>query len=193
MHSDLQRLLWLEGNTYQIRLRLSKGSKVEGKAFGACAKLAGQGLVKGQTKEFTRGHKAGLTLVELLIAMVILAVALLAFAAGLADNLMGIRREGRVTVINQVAISVHESLRKAISEDPAAFDAGLSNQAFSPVTVANVAHTGSYTIIPYQLNSSGSLIGPSGTPHLFEVTVTVNVPDSNPRMYRTLVTRRPGT
>lgn len=134
----------------------------------------------------------GLTIVELLVAIVVFTIAVLALSAGIIENFRGIRKEGRITVANQVAVTVHEELRDTISSNPSPYDSGVSNQSFSPVTVAGVTHTGTYSVAPYHIDGSGSLIAAAGTaPHVFEVTVTITIPENTPRTYTTLVRRKP--
>lgn len=137
----------------------------------------------------------GLTIIELLIAIVILAVALLALAAGLLDGLRGISRDGRVTTANQVAVSVLEELREQIRADgetsERTFDTAVSGAWSEPVR--GTEYEGDYTVTPWQVDGDGNLLDvPTGdVPHLYEVTFTIELPESSPRTYSTLVARTP--
>jgi prepilin-type N-terminal cleavage/methylation domain-containing protein len=134
---------------------------------------------------------SGVTLVELLLAVAVLSIAMLALAAGLLDHLRGIRQEGRVTAANQAAVSIFEEVREELVERPADYDAGGTYSA--EMSMAGVDYTGTYELKPKQIDALGELTPvPSGQkPHVFLVDLTVTWPDGNARNYSTMVRRVP--
>jgi DNA-binding NarL/FixJ family response regulator/type II secretory pathway pseudopilin PulG len=134
-------------------------------------------------------NTAGLTILELLIAIVIFAVAILALGAALLSDFSGIRREGQVTVVNQVAVTTLERLRTRIGGDVAEriFDVGVARS--EDVIVEGVTYVASYSVQPRWISIDGVLItAGTGPPHLFEVTVAVDA-NNVTRTYSTLVVR----
>jgi prepilin-type N-terminal cleavage/methylation domain-containing protein len=160
-----------------------------------------RGVVRTSAEGYSHGAGAtasrGLTILELLIAIVIFAVAMLALAATLLSDFSGIRREGQITVANQVAVTGLERLRGEIGEDSGSAiceNSGLRCRRFDlgetgtlSVVVGGATYTGTYTGTPRR--SDG--LAPSALllPHLFEVTFTIDT-DGTPRPYSTLVVRR---
>jgi prepilin-type N-terminal cleavage/methylation domain-containing protein len=145
-----------------------------------------------RTPRSTR-RAAGLSLLEVLIATAILSIALLALSAGLLGNLLGIRREARITASNQAAVSVLEDWRSRIRLDNSEeriYDDGASGT--QTVTVDGVEYPGTYAINPKRMDLLGEMVDAGGAePHLFEVTLTVTLPEGATRDYQTLVVRNP--
>jgi prepilin-type N-terminal cleavage/methylation domain-containing protein len=153
----------------------------------------GRSSVKGHVRGARSAHASrGLTILELLIAIVIFAVAMLALGAALLGDFAGIRREGQITISNQVAVTVLEDLRKQIRLDRSsirAFDNGSTGTRVTPVQGAN--YVGTFAVTPRRVDSGESLVAPGGlVPHVFEVTFSIAV-DGVTRTYRTLVARNP--
>jgi prepilin-type N-terminal cleavage/methylation domain-containing protein len=152
-----------------------------------------RGVVRPSAGGFSHGAGAaasrGLTILELLIAIVIFAVAMLALAATLLADFSGIRREGQITVTNQVSVTALERLRGEIRQDkgsPRRFDGGETGTL--AVTVGGVVYNGTYTITPRR--SDGSAPTSLLLPHLYEVTFTIAT-DGTERSYATKVVRSP--
>lgn len=140
------------------------------------------------------GRNEGFTLLELLLAIAILAIALLVLATVLTDAMVGIRSDGRRTVANQVATSVIEDIR---------VDARLE----TPVSLANCTlpcdETGEmeaggqtygyrYTLERRLVDASGDLTPTTSSDyHVLEVDVTVTTPEDRTYAYTTLVARNP--
>lgn len=136
---------------------------------------------------------AGMSLLEVLIAVSILSIGLLALSAGLLGNLLGIRKEARITASNQAAVTVLEDWRTRIrldnGEDRVYDDGATGNQN---VTVDGVEYPGTYTITGKRMTLLGEMVD-AGTnePHLFQIDYTVTLPDGITREYATLVVRNP--
>ena len=136
-------------------------------------------------------HTAGLTLLEVLLAIAILSIALLGLAATLTSDFLGIRREGQITATNQAAVQVIELRRSEIYARPESFDGGLPQDA-DTIVVDGVEYEYTLEIIPHRIAVNGDLVAVGGaTPHVFDVRVTIAVRNSPSRTYSTLVVRRP--
>jgi prepilin-type N-terminal cleavage/methylation domain-containing protein len=137
---------------------------------------------------------SGFTLIEVLIAIAIAAIGLLALSATLLSDFSGVRRDGQTTVMNQVAVTVLEDLRLQIMEDSSAmrvFDAGLTNVPRAE-RVGGIDYSGTYSVVPRRIDSSGNIVPSGGAPpHAFEVTFTAAPPGGVSRTYTTLVVRNP--
>lgn len=99
----------------------------------------------------------GFTLLEVLIAIVILAIGLLAVASMQANAIRSNSLAQRVTVITAVAQGAMEDLMARANSDPI-FDAAASNVLYDTRTVQGVTYNASYTITP------NSIIPPNVTP-----------------------------
>lgn len=140
-----------------------------------------------------RRFRTGLTLIEVLIAIVILAVALLALGEALTGGMVGVRRDGQRTIANQVAVSATEDIRARIAQDTQRnFDA--ASCSLDPVaTVAGQAFSVSCTATPVLIDGSGDVVAvPSGAVgHAYEIVLAVTTPDGRTLTYRSLIVRRP--
>ena len=138
---------------------------------------------------------SGLTLIELIIALVILAVALLALAGGLTTNMLGVRREANRTIANQVAVTIIEGWRERIGADTSTiriYDAGEVDT--EDVTINGVVYTGSYTIVPKIVDAAGARLAvPLGAdPHIFEIQIDITPPNQTAsRTYSSIIVRNP--
>lgn len=138
-----------------------------------------------------RRRTAGLTLLEVLLAVAILSIALLGLAAAITSDFGGIRREGQVTATNQAAVQVIELYRSEIIARPENFDGGLPQDSAS-IEVDGVEYDYTFEITPLRVASNGELFAAAdATPHVFEVRVSIAVPRASARTYATLVVRRP--
>lgn len=137
----------------------------------------------------------GLTMLELLIALVILSVALLALAGGLTSNMLGVRREANRTIANQVAVTIVERWRERIRDDSSTirlYDAGETGS--EDVTVSGVQYTGSYSVVPKIVDANGDRLAvpPGSDPHIFELTIVITPPHATaPRTYSSIIVRNP--
>jgi prepilin-type N-terminal cleavage/methylation domain-containing protein len=138
-----------------------------------------------------RRSMAGLTLLEVLLAVAILSIALLGLAAAITSDFGGIRREGQVTATNQAAVQVIELYRSEILARPDNFDGGRPQDSDS-IEVDGVEYSYTYEITALRAASNGELLPASGDPpHVFDVRVSIAVPRAAARTYATLVVRRP--
>jgi prepilin-type N-terminal cleavage/methylation domain-containing protein len=155
-----------------------------------------RGVVRPSAGGLSHGAGAaasrGLTILELLIAIVIFAVALLTLAATLLSDLGGIRREGQITTANQVAVTVLEDVRGEIRRDNGAvriFDVPLSQPR--SVQLDGATYTGTLVIEPLRIAPDDSLIAPGiVTPHVYRVSFSIPT-EGVERLYQTLVVRNP--
>lgn len=94
-----------------------------------------------------RQFDKGFTLLELLIAIVILAIGLLAVASMQANAIRSNSLAERVTVITAVSQGAMEDLLARADSDPI-FDAAAANVLYDTRTVQGVIYTASYTMTP---------------------------------------------
>ncbi|HLB01904.1 MAG TPA: prepilin-type N-terminal cleavage/methylation domain-containing protein [Nitrospiria bacterium] len=94
-----------------------------------------------------RQFDRGFTLLELLIAIVILAIGLLAVASMQANAIRSNSLAERVTVITAVAHGAIEDLLARADSDPI-FDAAASNVPYDTRIVQGVTYNASYTMTP---------------------------------------------
>lgn len=149
-----------------------------------------RGLVRPRNRKLM-SLDSGLTILELLLAIIIIGVALMLLALVMTSNLRGVREDGMITTANQAAVYILEDWRDRIYRDvDHIYDTGPQDGSYE-VLVDGVPYVGSFHIAPQRVNDAGARTSVLGsTPDLFEVILNVTSPDGERHEYTALIARR---